>query len=548
VAVAGRGLTKKEKAGQPFLPIREGWLDLPSGRLRLESLNSLAIQGEQTTDRGAEIVVEPGRYRVCVETLNHGDADPDGIEGELPSDFIRLVRLADAASPDLDPLLRLPDATVTEAAAPIIVGDVLTTETVRSAASTTALLLRCDPAQTEALGLGLGDRVAIAIGDGEIEAAFSGFLTPTALERLLGLPRPLGSGGMLPNWLAHFAFLDGAAPIVIELERREAPRPAEEAPTTGSEASLRRLGGDGLPAFAGDLVDKARMQGGQLHAHALFAAPGTLLLNVAFKHLRKLGITAMRPDEAPLMLKIGAQARTIRLDLRRRPDALSQAQETYFAELAHGEALHAKLTLSVAWISYPYPYPYPLSVPLSVSVGQAADLGQGGGEVRLEAADAGGVVVDRGGLPRVLVDDVLPRVQRGVVRVHRPGEGDAAGGALVGLNAVDRDVADIALGGALEIGVAATVGDEDVVIGEAAEIDAADHRRLRPMQRQHGREDAAQQQSADAAAASRRTLARRAHVWFLTGACAPREDACQRAQDAGLAIDHIGLVHVQPRP
>lgn len=66
----GRPLTKKEKAGLEWLPTEQAHLSLPSGVLRIDSANSLALIPEEADGIGAEYMCKPGQYRVSIDRVS----------------------------------------------------------------------------------------------------------------------------------------------------------------------------------------------------------------------------------------------------------------------------------------------------------------------------------------------------------------------------------------------------------------------------------------------------------------------------------------------
>jgi len=74
----GRPLTKKEKAGFEWLPIEQAHLMLPSGVLRIDSANSLALIPEEADEDGAEYMCKPGQYRVSIDRVGFNQPGEEG--------------------------------------------------------------------------------------------------------------------------------------------------------------------------------------------------------------------------------------------------------------------------------------------------------------------------------------------------------------------------------------------------------------------------------------------------------------------------------------
>jgi len=95
--VVGPPLTAKERRGVPWRKPAATLLALPSGRLRVESLNALGIDpDEEPTAKGVEVEVPPGEY---VLTLHRVDFEE--LEGDYdgPSEIVTLTPVADVDKP-----------------------------------------------------------------------------------------------------------------------------------------------------------------------------------------------------------------------------------------------------------------------------------------------------------------------------------------------------------------------------------------------------------------------------------------------------------------
>ena len=81
-----------------------------------------------------------------------------------------------------------------------------------------------------------------------------------------------------------------------------------------------------------------------------------------------------------------------------------------------------------------------------------------------------------------MVDDARPSAQSAIIGVDRSRIGNTAGGALGGLDTVNRNIPDETFGRTLPVGILAAVGEEEQVVREVAEVDASNDG-VRP---QHG--------------------------------------------------------------
>lgn len=79
--VTGRALTKRERVAGRLQDALQSVIALPSGRLCLETYDSLRIGPETPEGRGVEVRVKPGRYVISFhrDETDAGDANPDVI-------------------------------------------------------------------------------------------------------------------------------------------------------------------------------------------------------------------------------------------------------------------------------------------------------------------------------------------------------------------------------------------------------------------------------------------------------------------------------------
>lgn len=144
-----------------------GWIRLPTGKLFLDSYNTLRAGHEEVTDRGATVSLPAGDYSVTVYRCGSVAAE----ESEYPHDVLVLR-----------PLKRKPTArrpailSVTAAAPPLAEGGVgcgkitdgVFDGLIRFTAGSNLFAVNMDPQTAEALGLQAGNRISFEIADGEL--------------------------------------------------------------------------------------------------------------------------------------------------------------------------------------------------------------------------------------------------------------------------------------------------------------------------------------------------------------------------------------------
>lgn len=101
------GLTEAERAKAAWLRPQTARLVLPTGKLRVETLDSLRLTDEPATDEGTVLEVPPGAYVVTLERLDRA-AMPDGGAG-FPDEVILLWPESGPSAPmPAEALLRYP--------------------------------------------------------------------------------------------------------------------------------------------------------------------------------------------------------------------------------------------------------------------------------------------------------------------------------------------------------------------------------------------------------------------------------------------------------
>ncbi len=92
IAVAVREpLTAKELSNIPWREPQQAFLRLPTGRLVIESNDSLTIRSIEPTDLGAEVPTPAGDYLVTLHRVDWDTLADDEIDWDGPSEFITLT-------------------------------------------------------------------------------------------------------------------------------------------------------------------------------------------------------------------------------------------------------------------------------------------------------------------------------------------------------------------------------------------------------------------------------------------------------------------------
>jgi hypothetical protein len=169
IAVAvGEPLSEKELGAARWLEPQRAFLRLPSGRLVIESNDALTIRSEEPTDKGAELAVPAGDYRVTLYRIDHDALEADELEWHGPNEFIVLTP-GDTARPVKDQPAFLPWVMrgPGEAAWTIEAGVYRGAALVHDADTTISVAL--DPTGAERLGLADGALAKLSVPALDIE-------------------------------------------------------------------------------------------------------------------------------------------------------------------------------------------------------------------------------------------------------------------------------------------------------------------------------------------------------------------------------------------
>lgn len=320
-ALAREGkLVAFEPAGGPLraevrlgdAPAGPGWmrpqaarLDLPSGRLAVETLDSLRLVAEPATDPGAVVEVPPGAYDLA---LHRFDRAAGGDAGH-PDEVLVLAPATAGAPATAEPLLRYPVVRPRWGAWKVQDG-------VATGEITWALVgagTNLDAGAIARLGLRPGMRLEAKLGPQTHRALYLGALDQQAWRELIG-PEALDAAAQREPDLAR-AYLypnpgpDGEViPALAFHDFTGGPRPWG-ALEIGMPVAVRALPD---PVFEGQDDAWAQMwqvEGDALRTEVLGCGPRDLILGATAEALAALGAA---PGE-PLALEVGGVTRPVAL-------------------------------------------------------------------------------------------------------------------------------------------------------------------------------------------------------------------------------------------
>lgn len=92
----GEPLSKKELSSAYWLKPQKAFLNLPSGKLCVESNDCLRLSSEEATDKGAIVKVPPGNYLLTLYRLDWEEVERRDLKYEGPTEIIVLTTGAQA--------------------------------------------------------------------------------------------------------------------------------------------------------------------------------------------------------------------------------------------------------------------------------------------------------------------------------------------------------------------------------------------------------------------------------------------------------------------
>lgn len=277
--LVGAKLTSAQRKKADWLDTQHSFLSIPTGNLRIETLNSLSFLPEEATSDGCEIKVSPGEYDVMVDRVNQSMIDDEqDVDSILPTEVLTLIPVKSRGPKQRCACLTLTDA-LGEHRAWLRGGRIED----RVFHGTTHILgwqpdqtwLNLSGAQVESLGLGFGSSIAIMVDDEIHTLPYTGVITARGLEGYFGsgwFERQ--SGGVKAR--ASLSAWQGASPWLLTFEGIElAPNKL---------VSLRAA----EPWYEMDgHADRYEVKKGEVSARVVHISPSTMILNVGWGQLKK---------------------------------------------------------------------------------------------------------------------------------------------------------------------------------------------------------------------------------------------------------------------
>ena len=319
-------LSSRQKQKVQWLEPQYSYLNAPSGRLRIETLNSLAFSPDQPTDPGCEIKIPPGQYDMILHRVNWPLMDENMEERpEVPTEFLVLRTIKKKS-----PIRKTARLTYSEALGDDgawlmegkLEGSLFSGRTRACVTDTSSVYINLRGSHAEQMDLRFGKTVELTTGQTTVSAPF------IACMSLRGIAQNFG-----PDWRTAHILL--GAPY------------AGLAPLGGSPPWLLRVEESGLRADAEVTVrigkpwceppeinmDTCRTSRGALTCTVAWVLPRCILLNATWDHILKAKIQF----GDVLELRMGTVSRTTYLHCN--PKAfLAEAREQILSSARPGRA------------------------------------------------------------------------------------------------------------------------------------------------------------------------------------------------------------------
>ena len=315
----GPPLNSKEKKVGKWHRAQRTLLNIPSGKLRIESPNSLTIGEDDPTDEGVTLDVPPGDYVLTLERVNWEEMEVDE-ETILPTEFLSLCPISEAKP-------QKPKAFLSWAG---VVGDrakwesdwKVSDDEFRGRMKATwdgNLAMNFTPAAAAKLGARVGE-ILHAEGDGvSADFLYLGVRTPYGMERALGreVVGELVRRETLVS-IPQYAETPRATLICFEgPASKSLPKHQNPMPVTVTKTGTHALEPTDNSFAKVIVVTKEAVMG-----HVLACSKKYLNINVLPVHLLKLGYKWGQP----IRLTIGKETRNVFIDNQMSKDAIAKAK------------------------------------------------------------------------------------------------------------------------------------------------------------------------------------------------------------------------------
>ncbi|MFO0940351.1 MAG: hypothetical protein U0930_06240 [Pirellulales bacterium] len=339
----GAPLSAAECKKLPFLKARRAHLKLPSGKLQIESWNSLKIHDEGGGETGGKVTVPAGDYLMTLYQV-----DPAAQQHPITC-LITLTPTSELPIPKVvDSFIALPSekpkTKTTKSKSDSSKPQGKSNEPMASSTSKSwSGMIRkhgdswatdLSPDQIDKLGWRHGARLRLQVGSWKSEAVFLGCTTLYYAQLWLGM-KTCATWGKMVRFHSHPVPGDkpGSWNLGFTAFEEKDTIPAEDTP---EEILISEIQPRLSPAPDDSLVGKSEIKDGNLCGFVVAASPEMVVLSFPWKPLSKWG----QESDEPLLIELGGQER---LCYNRRGSSIEEVKTTFLESIPEFISLNEKL-------------------------------------------------------------------------------------------------------------------------------------------------------------------------------------------------------------
>jgi hypothetical protein len=276
-------LSSKQKQKAQWLEPQYAYLNVPSGRLRIETLNSLAFNPDGHEDPGCEINIPPGQYDMILHRVNWPLMDEDmEVRPEVPTEFLVLRTIKNKG-----PFRKTARLTYSEALGEDgawlmegeLEGSLFTGMTRACVTDTSSVYINLRGSHAEQMDLKFGKTVELTAGQTTVSVPFIACMSLRGIAQYFGsdwrtahIPQGAPYAGLSP--------LDGSPPWLLKVVESELPVDTKVIARVGKPWCE-------LPEIN---TDSCRTSRGSITCTVAWVLPRCILLNATWDHILKAKI------------------------------------------------------------------------------------------------------------------------------------------------------------------------------------------------------------------------------------------------------------------
>jgi hypothetical protein len=276
-------LSSGQKQKAQWLEPQHAYLSVPSGRLRIETLNSLAFSYDAPTDPGCEIRILPGQYDMILHRVNWPLMDEDMEDRpEMPTEFLVLRTIKKKG-----PIRKTARLTYSEALGDDgawlmegkLEGSLFSGMTRACVTDTSSVYINLRESHAEQMDLRFGKTVELTADQRTVSVPFIACMSLRGIAHYFGAD--WRAAHILPGApFAGLAPLDGSPPWLLKVAESGLPADAQVSVRIGKPWCE-------LPDIN---MDTCRTSRGAITCTVAWVLPRCILLNATWDHILKAKI------------------------------------------------------------------------------------------------------------------------------------------------------------------------------------------------------------------------------------------------------------------